>query len=256
MGTDSEWVFPDDSPIAALAQAPKIRIAAGSGVWGPSDYARQFCVLMYEHRDRFAGKGILDVGTGSGVLAIFAAKLNSGSIVAIDTSDAAVQLTKANAARNAVADKIGAEAIGFKAFASRGSINADVFLCNHFSPVSVLNAADKAGLRASAPDMWPGTQRELLLDVLEAMAGIRDRPLTLFTHVSEEQGFKSTFRSILDFGFTYETLLTAPIKVNKESFKEYVDEWGRSGRARMQGDDIVRDVAFVCIENLNRFPQT
>jgi ribosomal protein L11 methyltransferase len=46
---------------------------------------------------------VVDVGCGSGVLAIAAAKLGFAPVVALDDDDAAVEATRANAAANAVA---------------------------------------------------------------------------------------------------------------------------------------------------------
>jgi ribosomal protein L11 methyltransferase len=52
------------------------------------------------------GLRVLDVGTGSGILAVAAARLGAGSVTAIDVDPAAVAITNANAARNAVANRI------------------------------------------------------------------------------------------------------------------------------------------------------
>ena len=50
---------------------------------------------------------VLDLGCGSGVLAIGAAKLNARIVVAVDIEQAAVIRTQDNAALNGVADRIG-----------------------------------------------------------------------------------------------------------------------------------------------------
>jgi ribosomal protein L11 methyltransferase len=52
------------------------------------------------------GERVLDVGCGSGVLAIAALALGAGQAVAVDVDPAAVAATRANAARNAVADRL------------------------------------------------------------------------------------------------------------------------------------------------------
>jgi ribosomal protein L11 methyltransferase len=49
---------------------------------------------------------VLDVGCGSGTLAIGAALLGAATVVAVDTDPAAVDATRANAERNGVADRI------------------------------------------------------------------------------------------------------------------------------------------------------
>ena len=52
------------------------------------------------------GGGVLDVGCGSGVLAVAAARLGARSVDAVDVDPDAVQATMANAARNGVAVRV------------------------------------------------------------------------------------------------------------------------------------------------------
>ena len=61
-------------------------------------------LLMLEELDRriTGGETVLDVGCGSGVLAVTAARLGAGRVVAIDVDPDAVLVTKDNAARNGV----------------------------------------------------------------------------------------------------------------------------------------------------------
>jgi ribosomal protein L11 methyltransferase len=53
------------------------------------------------------GKSVLDVGTGSGILAIAAAKRGASPVVAVDTDDLAVDAARENAVRNGVAIPVG-----------------------------------------------------------------------------------------------------------------------------------------------------
>ncbi len=53
------------------------------------------------------GASLLDVGTGSGLLAIAARKLGAGRVVAVDNDPVAVEVARRNAARNAVAVEVG-----------------------------------------------------------------------------------------------------------------------------------------------------
>ncbi len=50
-----------------------------------------------------AGSAVLDVGCGSGILAIAAAKLGAASVVAVDTDPIAIEATELNARRNGLA---------------------------------------------------------------------------------------------------------------------------------------------------------
>jgi ribosomal protein L11 methyltransferase len=54
------------------------------------------------------GARVLDVGCGSGILAIAAAKLGAAEVVGLDTDPIAIEATEANAARNRVGGRAGA----------------------------------------------------------------------------------------------------------------------------------------------------
>lgn len=66
-----------------------------------------FCLRHLAAR-RAAGKeqSLLDVGTGSGVLAIAAAKLGYGPVLGLDSDPVAVKIARANARRNGVSSRI------------------------------------------------------------------------------------------------------------------------------------------------------
>ena len=63
------------------------------------------CVLALEETLR-PGDRVLDVGTGSGILAIAALKLGAASVYALDVSPVAVEAARANAAANGLAERI------------------------------------------------------------------------------------------------------------------------------------------------------
>ncbi len=65
----------------------------------------RMCLEQVEQRVH-AGMKVLDVGTGSGILAIAAAKLGAESVYAIDNSSVAVESTLANAEMNNLQDRI------------------------------------------------------------------------------------------------------------------------------------------------------
>ena len=74
-----------------------------------------------------ANRGVLDVGTGSGVLAIAAARRGAASVVAIDTDRDAVATARANVALNAVSDRV---RVGCDDFRSAGLRPAPIVLAN------------------------------------------------------------------------------------------------------------------------------
>jgi ribosomal protein L11 methyltransferase len=65
----------------------------------------QMCLLALEDRVR-PGARVLDLGTGSGILAIAAAKLGAGRVLALDTDPQAVSVARENVYRNGVADRV------------------------------------------------------------------------------------------------------------------------------------------------------
>jgi len=68
----------------------------------------RMCLLVMEELIR-PGMRVLDVGTGSGILAIAAAMLGACSVLALDTDLPAVRVARANVAANKVADRVHVE---------------------------------------------------------------------------------------------------------------------------------------------------
>jgi ribosomal protein L11 methyltransferase len=76
-------------------------MAFGTGVHPTT----RMCLEQVEHRVQ-AGMCVLDVGTGSGILALAAAKLGAQQVDTIDNSSVAVESAIANAAMNDLRDRI------------------------------------------------------------------------------------------------------------------------------------------------------
>ena len=93
-------------------------MAAGSFVWkgrlGPLDLIlgedtfapTTISTLVAEAMDVDEGEVVIDVGTGTGVLAIIAAKLGASRVLAIDSSPSVREVGRANAEVHGVANKI------------------------------------------------------------------------------------------------------------------------------------------------------
>ncbi len=75
------------------------------------------------------GRSVLDIGTGSGILAIAAAKRGASPVVAVDTDPLAVEAARENALRNGMAIPIG------QGSAAEVPGRFDVVLANLVSPV-------------------------------------------------------------------------------------------------------------------------
>jgi len=76
-------------------------MAFGTGVHPTT----QMCLAALEERIR-PGLRLLDLGTGSGVLAIAGAKLGAGSVLAVDNDPQAVRVARRNVRRNGVEDRV------------------------------------------------------------------------------------------------------------------------------------------------------
>jgi ribosomal protein L11 methyltransferase len=68
----------------------------------------RLCLMALEEQIK-PGNTVFDVGTGSGILAIAAAKLGASAVDAVDIEPVAVRSTRENAARNGVSDLIRVE---------------------------------------------------------------------------------------------------------------------------------------------------
>jgi ribosomal protein L11 methyltransferase len=88
------------------AQAPAVVEIDPDRAFGTGDHPSTR-LLLAELADRVrGGEAVLDVGCGSGVLSISAARLGADKVTAIDLRRVAVTTTEANAARNGVGDKL------------------------------------------------------------------------------------------------------------------------------------------------------
>jgi len=73
-------------------------------VYVPADQSVPAMFTAYEHL--IAGQRVLDLGTGTGVLALLAARLGAASVVATDNNPRAVENARLNAARLALEDTV------------------------------------------------------------------------------------------------------------------------------------------------------
>ncbi len=76
------------------------------GAFGLGDHPTTLLSLRATRRLLADGSDVLDVGCGTGVIAVMAAVLGAGSVRAVDVASAAVEATRDNAVRNGVAESV------------------------------------------------------------------------------------------------------------------------------------------------------
>ncbi|MGI9309606.1 MAG: 50S ribosomal protein L11 methyltransferase [Gammaproteobacteria bacterium] len=74
------------------------------GVFNPYEAERTVLVIMENNRELFEGKRVMEIGTGSGIISLYAAKLGAAKVVATDINPAAIKTATQNAAKLGFAD--------------------------------------------------------------------------------------------------------------------------------------------------------
>jgi ribosomal protein L11 methylase PrmA len=106
---DVDWRDVLRSPARTIRVSDDVGVDVDPGrVFGNGDHPTTRVALDALASEVRAGDRVLDVGCGSGVLAVAAARLGASSVVAIDVDPEAVDVTRANARRNGVADLVDA----------------------------------------------------------------------------------------------------------------------------------------------------
>ncbi len=82
-----------------------VRLDPGMAFGSGEHPSTQLCLAAVERHAR-RGARVIDVGTGSGILAIAAARLGAGRVLAIDDDPIAVAVARANARANRVAGRV------------------------------------------------------------------------------------------------------------------------------------------------------
>ncbi len=129
--------------------ATVIDIEPGS-TFGLGDHPTTILSLRAMRRQLAPGATVLDVGCGSGVLAVTAAVLGAGRADGIDISPEAVPVTLHNAHRNGVADRVSASTTPLAALAEAPASPAyDVVVANILAPVLIELAPHLRGMVAA-----------------------------------------------------------------------------------------------------------
>jgi ribosomal protein L11 methyltransferase len=106
---DPAWRDVLRSPARTIRVRDDVTVEIDPGrVFGNGDHPTTTAALDALVSEVRAGDRVLDVGCGSGVLAVAAARLGASAVVAVDVDPEAAEVTRANAHRNGVAQVIDA----------------------------------------------------------------------------------------------------------------------------------------------------
>ncbi|MEI2612805.1 MAG: 50S ribosomal protein L11 methyltransferase [Candidatus Promineifilaceae bacterium] len=143
------WIQPSWEP-AINAEADDIVLTLDPGMaFGTGLHATtQLCLALLEEVVQPGGR-VLDVGTGSGILAIAAAKLGASSVVAIDNDPLAVAATQGNRAMNGVENQV---QVWQGELATVPVEPYDVVVVNILAPIIILLLREGGLLNYVAPD--------------------------------------------------------------------------------------------------------
>ena len=134
------------APGCEAASDGRVAVTVARGAFGSGEHeTTRACLEALEALPELAGARVLDLGCGTGVLAVAALALGAWSAVAIDVEIAAAQVALANYRRNGVAGRAAVAAATLAAV--RGLF--DVVAAN--IPASVLLAEAPALVRCAAP---------------------------------------------------------------------------------------------------------
>lgn len=98
-------IRPSWLPYVPAAEEVVVELDPGMAFGTGTHPTTQMCLLALEDTGH-PGARVLDLGTGSGILAIAAAKLGAGRVLALDTDPQAVTVARENVHRNGVADRV------------------------------------------------------------------------------------------------------------------------------------------------------
>ncbi len=202
-----------ETPTLATGRSP-LRLRVPPGVWRPHSDAAMIAEVMVRE-GLAADADVLDMFTGSGALAIAAARLGARTVTAVDLSRRALAGTWLNARRNRVAVRIRRSDL----FGSLGTASFDLILANPpYYP-----GADQLARRGTARAVDGGPAGRALIDAFcrEAPGRLVPGGSILLVHATFN-GEQETLAALGDAG------------LESEVAHRHRGPWGPVGRARLQ----------------------
>ncbi|MCU0723513.1 MAG: 50S ribosomal protein L11 methyltransferase [Planctomycetes bacterium] len=178
-GPDGPGAPPEPGVIA-------LRIDPGRAFGDGAHPTTRLCLLAIG-RHLEPGASVLDLGTGTGILAVAAALLGSGPVLAVDTDPEAVRAARENAAANGVTGTVRAERGSLKEVleGSFGAPEAPFVVANILSNV-VAGMLDRGLARAVAPGGLLALSGFLRPQTPEIIARLEPNGLVLAAREQEE----------------------------------------------------------------------
>ena len=161
-----------------------IRIDANQAFGTGHHPTTEGCLTLLDRFAGFAPKSVLDLGCGSAVLAIAAAKLWNRDVLATDIDEPSIAIANENAALNGVSDRVGAiVADGFESAAIAEAAPFDFVFANILAgPLKEFAPAMAAHVKKNGRVMLAGLMAEQEDGVVKAYAEAGFRLINRLNH--------------------------------------------------------------------------
>jgi ribosomal protein L11 methyltransferase len=148
------WIGPIGTRPAEENGLIPVWLHAGPAFGTGAHPSTQLCLRILE-RHLPAGTALLDLGAGSAILAIAAAKLGADPVLALDIDEDAVHVARANVAANGVADRVHAEVGSLDtAFARDWAKGARVWVVTNILAHVIVEFFEQGLARSVGPGGW------------------------------------------------------------------------------------------------------
>jgi release factor glutamine methyltransferase len=197
----------------------RVAIACRDGVGPPTLYS----LFLAEHIPEMAGQTAVDLGTGSGILAIVARLQGAARVYLLDTNAVAIEVALANAERNAVQDGLVPLPTGKSMLPLPAGEKVHMVICNPAQlPLPAPDRVDSA--------FYAGGDGRLMIDgiIREAHERLLPSGRLLMTHNSLT-GLPKSLRLMASNGLETRILAERSIEFRQFIDRDWIDRLGGTG---------------------------